>query len=161
MTILEALRVTTESITSWVESKFLKKTDVDTALSATSENPVQNKVVNTEIENLKTSIENLDVTEQINEAIGAIDYPVDSVNNKTGAVVLTADDLGVYVHPDEPTDAEVGAIWIDTANDPSYMPPTIPEITEADNGKVLMVVNGALQLVNLNLSVDANGVLSV
>ena len=121
MTILEALRVTTESIKSWVESKFLKKTDVDTALSATSENPVQNKVVNIEIENLKTSIENLDVTEQINEAIGAIDYPVDSVNNKTGSVVLTADDLGVYVQPDEPTDAEEGAIWIDTANDPSVM----------------------------------------
>lgn len=37
----------------------------------------------------------------------------------------------------------------------------IPEVTEADNGKVLMVVDGAYQLVSLNLSVDANGVVSV
>ena len=28
-------------------------------------------------------------------------------------------------------------------------------------GKVLMVVNGKLQLVNLNLSIDANGVVSM
>ena len=37
----------------------------------------------------------------------------------------------------------------------------LPAVTEADNGKVLMVVNGEWQLVNLNLSVDANGVLTV
>jgi hypothetical protein len=74
---------------------------------------------------------------------------------------ITADDLGVYVQDIEPVNAVVGDIWIDTANDPSYIPPTIPEITEADNGKVLMVVNGKLQLVNLNLSVDTNGVISI
>jgi phage-related tail fiber protein len=73
----------------------------------------------------------------------------------------TADDFGIYVQAQEPTDAVAGDIWIDTANDPTYIPPTIPEITEADNGKVLMVVNGKLQLVNLNLSVDANGVLTM
>lgn len=73
----------------------------------------------------------------------------------------TADDFGIYVQDTEPTRAVDGDIWVDTANDPSYIPPTIPEITAADNGKVLMVVNGKLQLVNLNLSVDANGVLSV
>jgi hypothetical protein len=39
--------------------------------------------------------------------------------------------------------------------------PTLPEITSADNGKVLMVVNGKLQLVSLNLSADANGVITV
>jgi len=37
----------------------------------------------------------------------------------------------------------------------------IPTITEADEGKVLMVVNGKLQLVALSLSVDENGVVSV
>jgi len=74
---------------------------------------------------------------------------------------ITADDLGIYVQPNEPTDAPVGAIWVDTANDPTYIPPELPEITEADNGKVLMVVNGKLQLVSLNLSVDANGVVSM
>lgn len=126
MTVIEALRVTTESIKSWVESKFLKKTDIDAALSTTSENPVQNKVINTEIENLKTAMKDIDVSEKINEAIGAIDYPVDSVNNKTGAVILTADDLGVYVQDAEPTEAVDGDIWVDTANDPSAMTPNVP-----------------------------------
>ena len=73
----------------------------------------------------------------------------------------TADDFGIYVQETEPTNAVAGDIWIDTANDPSYIPPTIPEVTQNDNGKVLMVVNGKLQLVNLNLSVDANGVVSM
>lgn len=73
----------------------------------------------------------------------------------------TADDFGIFVQTQEPADAVPGDIWIDTANDPTYIPPTIPTITEADNGKVLMVVNGQLQLVSLNLSVDANGVVSI
>ena len=71
---------------------------------------------------------------------------------------MTADDLGIYVQAQEPTGAVAGDIWIDTANDPTYIPPTIPEITDADNGKVLMVINGKLQLVALNMSIDANGV---
>lgn len=73
----------------------------------------------------------------------------------------TADDFGIYVQASEPTNAIAGDIWIDTANDPSYTAPALPEVTEADNGKVLMVVNGKYQLVTLNLSVDANGVVSM
>lgn len=292
MTILEALQKTTEEIKAWAESKFFNKNNVDSAMSSTSENPVQNKVINTEINNLKNLIGSIDVSEQISNAINAIDYPVDSVNGKTGNVVLnasdvgalpsdtdipdtlsdladdsthrtvtdaekavwnaksdfsgsyndltnlptipsidglatevyvneavaamvdsapetlntlnelaaalgddpnfattiateigqleakvgttavseqisnaidevTADDLGIYVQAQEPTEAVAGDIWIDTANDPSYIPPELPDITESDNGKVLMVVNGTLQLVNLNLSVDANGVVSM
>ena len=72
-----------------------------------------------------------------------------------------ASDFGIYVQDVEPTDAVDGDIWVDTANDPTYTAPAIPEITEADNGKVLMVVNGSIQLVDLNLNVDASGVLSV
>jgi hypothetical protein len=37
----------------------------------------------------------------------------------------------------------------------------LPTVTTSDNGKVLMVVNGAWKAVDLNLSVDANGVLSI
>ena len=73
----------------------------------------------------------------------------------------TADDFGIYVQASEPTNAVDGDIWVDTANDPSYIVPTLPQVTEADNGKVLMVVNGTLQLVNLNLSIDANGVVAI
>ena len=45
------------------------KTVVDSALSSTSENPVQNKVVNTEISNLKTLVGDTSVSEQINTAV--------------------------------------------------------------------------------------------
>lgn len=37
----------------------------------------------------------------------------------------------------------------------------LPEVTTADNGKVLMVVNGAWQVVDLNLTVDDDGNLSI
>ncbi len=38
---------------------------------------------------------------------------------------------------------------------------TLPNVTTSDNGKVLMVVNGAWAVVDINLSIDANGVVSV
>ena len=121
------------------------KTVVDSSLSASSTNPVQNKVVNTAINNLKTLVGDVAVSEQISDAIDE----------------ATADDFGVYVQASEPTNAVTGDIWIDTINDPSYIVPTLPAVTQADNGKVLMVVNGKYQLVNLNLSIDANGVVSM
>lgn len=37
----------------------------------------------------------------------------------------------------------------------------LPAVTTSDNGKVLMVVNGAWSVVDLNMSVDANGVVSI
>ena len=121
------------------------KTVVDSALSSSSTNPVQNKVVNAAIDNLKSLVGDTKVSEQIEGAIGE----------------TTADDFGIYVQATEPTNAIAGDIWIDTSKDPSFIVPTVPEVTQADNGKVLMVVNGKYQLVNLNLSIDANGVVSM
>lgn len=73
----------------------------------------------------------------------------------------TADDFGIYVQNTAPTDAVAGDIWIDTANDPAFIVPNLPAVTTNDNGKVLMVVNGKWQAVDLSLSVDANGVVSI
>ena len=145
MTILEALTKTTESIRDWANDKFFSKDNIDSALSSTSENPVQNKIINTEINNLKNLIGDTNVSDQITTAMDAV----------------TADDFGIYVQDTEPTVAVAGDIWIDTSHDPAFIAPTIPEVTDADNGKMLMVVNGTYQLVSLDLSVDANGVLSV
>ena len=39
--------------------------------------------------------------------------------------------------------------------------PMLPKVTAADNGKVLMVVNGAWAVVDLNLTADADGVVTV
>lgn len=86
---------------------------------------------------------------------------VNSVDVGEALQNLSTESLGVYVQDTEPVDAEDGAIWIDTANDPSFIAPNLPEVTEADNGKVLMVVNGKWQAVTLNITVDENGVLSI
>ena len=74
---------------------------------------------------------------------------------------LSATDLDIYVQDTEPTDAEDGAIWIDTANDPEYVIPHVPQVTEADNGKVLMVINGKWQAVKLNMTINEDGTLSI
>ena len=109
------------------------KTVVDTSMSDSSTNPVQNKVVNAAINNVKSLVGDKSVSTQISTAI----------NN------ATADDFGVYVQDTAPTNAVAGDIWIDTSNNPSFIVPTLPQITAADNGKVLMVVNGTFQLVDL------------
>ena len=93
--------------------------------------------------------------EQIAQLVG--DTAVhDQINDALDEV--TADDFGIYVQNAEPQNAVAGDIWVDTANDPAFIMPSLPEVTSADNGKVLMVVNGSWQAVNLNLSIDANGV---
>lgn len=81
------------------------------------------------------------------------EWTIDLLNDMSGG--------SVYVQDTEPTDAEEGALWVDTANEPAIMDQDLPVVTAADNGKVLMVVNGQYQLVDLALSADANGVLSV
>ena len=63
MTILESLQRTVEMTKNWIEINFLKKADVDSSLNSISENPVQNKVINNEIDNLKKQIEKIDVSE--------------------------------------------------------------------------------------------------
>ena len=73
----------------------------------------------------------------------------------------TAEDFGIYTQDTEPTEAVDGDIWLDTSSDASFNSPKLPDVSAADNGKVLMVVNGRWQAVDLNLSVDANGVVSV
>lgn len=80
---------------------------------------------------------------------------------KTAIDSATADDFGIYVQDTAPTSAVAGDIWIDTANDPAFIAPNLPAVTTNDNGKVLMVVNGKWQAVDLNLSIDANGVVSI
>ena len=60
MTVLEAFKRNTEKIRAWAEEKFLKKTDMDSELSPTSENPVKNKTVHGAINDLNTFIGTVD-----------------------------------------------------------------------------------------------------
>ena len=134
-----------------LNSRIVNKHDVEANwIKATGFTPKQGEIIVYDIDQ-NYSYERIKIGDGV-QNVSSLPFYTDN---------LTADDFGIYVQAQEPTDAVAGDIWIDTANDPAYIPPTIPEITEADNGKVLMVVNGKLQLVTLNMSVDANGVLSV
>ena len=135
-------------------------------------NKVDNYAFNNKIDMLENTIEGLAdnvpsidglATEEfVNDKLSLLigDAPV-SVQITSAINKIDADDLGVYVQDTEPANAVAGDIWIDTTSNPAFITPSIPEITAADNGKMLMVVNGSLQLVDLNLSIDANGVVSV
>lgn len=54
-------------------------------------------------------------------------------------------------YPVTSVNGETGAITVSA----------LPAVTASDNGKVLMVVNGSWKAVDLNMSIDANGVLYV
>ena len=88
------------------------KTVVDTALSASSTNPVQNKVINAAISNLNTLVGDTAVSEQIAAA------------------------NMIYVGPDRPTDPNI-KVWINTAEEGTGVIPMLPRvstITLAANG---------------------------
>lgn len=58
-----------------------------------------------DVSDLQVKVGDTLVSEQISTAISEIDYPVDSVNGKTGAVMLTANDVGAL-----PVDTEIPSI---------------------------------------------------
>lgn len=68
---------------------------------------------------------------------------VDSVNGYTGTVVLTASDVGAlpdsYTAPVSSVNGRTGAVTVSE----------LPAVSAADNGKVLMVVNGTWRAENL------------
>lgn len=150
MTILEALRQVTSSIKTWADNKFLNKdtTADDFGIYVQDTEPLNaidgdiwidtasdpSIIPNTDIPNALPNPYALTFSGAVSGSYNGsdtlnveIEYPVTSVNGKTGIVTID----------------------------------TLPTVTTADNGKVLMVVNGAWQAVDLNMSVDANGVVSI
>lgn len=85
--------------------------------------------------------------------ITAVQAPVQSVNNKTGAVSLTASDVSAIPSTLTGTAGQVltktadGQEWKDVAKE-------LPAVTTADNGKFLRVVSGAWAAVEI---ANANG----
>lgn len=85
--------------------------------------------------------------------ITAVQAPVQSVNNKTGAVSLTASDVSAIPSTLTGTAGQVltktvdGQEWKDAAKE-------LPAVTTADNGKFLRVVSGAWAAVEI---ANANG----
>lgn len=123
------------------------------------------------------SIAGLATESYVNSAIGEIDYPVDSVNGKTGAVNLTASDVGAlpsttvipskvsqlsndsgYITGYTETDPTVPA-WAKAASKPSY---TAAEVGAVPTGRT---VNGKALSANISLGAsdvgaDASGTAS-
>ena len=95
------------------------------------------------------------VSELTNDSgyITAVQAPVQSVNNKTGAVSLTATDVSAIPSTLTGTAGQVltktadGQEWKDAAKE-------LPAVTASDNGKFLRVVSGAWAAVEI---ANANG----
>ena len=94
------------------------------------------------------------VSELTNDSgyITAVQAPVQSVNNKTGTVSLTASDVSAIPSTLTGTAGQVltktanGQEWKDAAKE-------LPAVTDSDNGKFLRVVNGtwaAVEIANAN-----------
>ena len=97
------------------------KVTVDSALSSTSTNPVQNKVVNSAISNLNTLVGDTPVTTQINNAI-ASKADLDT-NGKVPSSQLPSyvDDVLEYsAKSNFPSTGESGKIYVDTATNLTY-----------------------------------------
>lgn len=97
------------------------KVTVDSALSSTSTNPVQNKVVNSAISNLNTLVGDTSVTTQINNAI-ASKADLDT-NGKVPSSQLPSyvDDVLEYsAKSNFPSTGESGRIYVDTGTNLTY-----------------------------------------
>lgn len=83
-----------------------------------SDNDAVNKTyVDASVSAVSTLVGDSSVSQQISDAIAGIDYPVDSVNGKTGAVQLTASDVGAL--PDT-TEIPQDKLFTATYNGTSY-----------------------------------------
>lgn len=99
--------------------------------------PVGDYASSQDLDNLQEKIGDKSVSEQIESAISDIDFPVDSINGKTGTVVLTASDVGAL-----PADTEVPEIPTNISsftNDVGYITgytetdPTVPSWAKASS----------------------------
>ena len=123
---------------------------VDSALSSTSENPVQNKVIKAALDGKGTyskpsgGIPKTDLASAVQTSLDKADTalqtaPVSSVNGQTGAVTLDADDVGAEPAVTEVTVSTAGAV------------------TQAlDAGKVYHFT-GAVTSLSLSLNAAASG----
>ena len=126
---------------------------VDSALSSTSENPVQNKVINSALAGKGTyskpsgGIPKSDLASAVQTSLDKADTalqtaPVSSVNGQTGAVTLDADDVGASPAIEEVTISTAGAV------------------TQAlDAGKIYHFT-GAVSSLSLTLNAAASGQLA-
>ena len=109
MTILQTLQQLRDDLKSWVttnlnalNAKIDEKTVIiDNKLDSTSTNPVQNKVIATEIDDINKRIGDTSVTTQISNAIAKQSHFSGDYNDLTNAPNITEDDSGNIIIADE------------------------------------------------------------
>lgn len=74
-----------------------------------TQNYVANEIAKAQLEGEDVDLSGYATKDEMNAAIRAIDFPVDSVNGKTGAVSLGAEDVGAHPNTWLPTIAQIGA----------------------------------------------------
>lgn len=185
MIILEALVQLRDDLKTWVTNNLKainKKIDektipIDSELSSTSTNPVQNKVISEEISSLNNLVGDTSVATQISTAIASQDLFSGDYNDLTNAPNITEDDSDNVVIADasgnvvfkvdaegtHTTNIEVGGISLadqipiwDAKSDfsGSYNDLTdAPAITEDTEGSMIVVDESG----NIIFKVDAEG----
>jgi cytochrome oxidase Cu insertion factor (SCO1/SenC/PrrC family) len=109
MNILNALQQLRDDIKTWVtnnlnalNAKIDEKTiPIDSELSPTSTNPVQNKAISKEIEDINDRVGTTSVATQIKQAIDTVPTFSGDYNDLTNAPNITEDDSGNMVIADE------------------------------------------------------------
>ena len=109
MNILQTLQQLRDDIKSWVttnlnalNAKIDEKTiPIDSELDATSTNPVQNKVIASEIADINKRVGNTSVSTQISNAVNNIPKFSGDYNDLTNAPNITEDDSGNITVADE------------------------------------------------------------
>lgn len=109
MIILNALKQLRDDIKTWVtnnlnalNAKIDEKTiPIDSELSSTSTNPVQNKVIAKEIDSINDRVGDTPVATQISNAINAQEHFSGDYNDLTNAPDISEDDSGNMIIADE------------------------------------------------------------
>lgn len=211
MTILEALRTTTENIKTWVEGKFFKKGETtadDFGVYVLPSEPMDARPGDIWIdlsnnptiipENYPEQLPNpysltisgaascvYDGASAVEITIPTVPSKLSELNNDKGYITsYTETDPTVPAWAKEATKpsytkSEIGLENVDnvkqySASNPPPYPVTsingktgtvtvseLPTVTASDNGKVLMVVNGSWQVVDMTLSINSDGVISI
>lgn len=104
------------------------KTIIDSAINASSTNPVQNKVINAELNNLHTLIGTDKVSVQIQDAID----------------LLRSENVNIYVQNNEPSNLEEGTIWLDMdeGSESGNSTVTIPTLADLLKSEDIILVEG-------------------
>lgn len=125
-----------------------KPITVDSELSPTSTNPVQNKVIDAEFEAVSTAMNALE------QAIdGKADFSHNHNDNYYTKIEVDQNfQENIYMQNDEPDSTPDGTLWIDLDDEGVFSSGgnvELPEVSETDNGKFLMVSDGVWSAVSL------------